>query len=118
MEVHWPGADLKILFESLLAALLSFVAGPIVPAAVGFFFWIHSGDLTLIDHLILLELATATVGYWLLVFFSASLNDSWSSLLPEAVIRQARQLGVGTTFIALGIVLAIFFFTSGLPSAA
>ena len=91
--VAWPRWDLITTARGGGHGLLAFLAGPVVPAVVGFFFWLRAGELEMIDWLILWELGLAAVVYWVLVVLSVSQNNDLRDLLPAAVVRAARQLG-------------------------
>src|SRR5262249_17500 len=43
-RVRWPGNDLRLAVRSLGRWLFAFLAGPVVAAAVGFFYWLHCGE--------------------------------------------------------------------------
>jgi hypothetical protein len=90
---RWPGRDLALVLRSTARWLIAFLAGPIVPAAAGFFFWIYSGDLAVVDRLILMELAIATVAYWLLVVVAVYEGDRLRNASPPNVVELVGRLG-------------------------
>jgi len=91
--VRWPAGDVGLLAKSLGFAVVSFLAGPIIPAGFAIYYWINTGFLEIIDQAILFELGLAAVGYWLLVFISMTMNG-WKGAQPDAVFRLAFRLGV------------------------
>jgi hypothetical protein len=90
---RWPGRDLHLVVRSTVRWLIAFLAGPIVPAAAGLFFWIYSGDLAVVDRLILMELAIATIAYWLLVVVALYEGDRLRSASPPKVVELVVRLG-------------------------
>jgi hypothetical protein len=91
--VRWPGVDLLQVARTGTACLVCFLAGPIIPAAAAFFFWLNSGDLALVDQLILLELGLAAVGYWAFALLAVDESGRLRSASPGAVGRLVRTLG-------------------------
>jgi hypothetical protein len=107
--IRWPGADLPLVLRSGAAALVGFLAGPVVPVAAAFLFWLHSGDLEWVDHLILWELGLVAVGCWVLAVLAVQQNGRLRDANPFAVARLARQLGrrgwLAVTLITLCVLL-------------
>lgn len=85
----WPGKALKPAMLSAVLWLVAFVAGPAVPAYVAYDFWLHCGDPTWIDWLIMAELGTVAIAYWVLVVVSVSRLGG---------LKHANPASVGTTF--------------------
>ena len=54
--IVWSGTPLAVVLRAGLKWTLCFLAGPIVFAAVAWLYWVHCGDLTAVDYLILAEL--------------------------------------------------------------
>jgi len=108
-RVCWPGTDPLEILRTGAACVVSFLAGPVVPLVVAFFFWLHSGDLELVDRLILLELGLIAAGYWTLALFAVEENDRLRAANPLAVARLAGALSregwVTVGLIAFGVVL-------------
>jgi hypothetical protein len=90
---RWPGRNLDLVLRSTARCLFCFLAGPIVPAAAGLFFWLNSGDLALIDRLILAELGIATVAYWVLVVAAVSDRNRLRDASPPNVVGFVSRLG-------------------------
>jgi hypothetical protein len=90
---RWPGRDLALVPQNAVRWVCGFLAGPIVPAAAGLFFWLNSGDLAQLDRLILAELGFATVAYWLLVMAAVYDGDRLLNVSPPQVAGLVRRLG-------------------------
>jgi hypothetical protein len=105
--VRWPAGDVLLVVRSLLALVLSFLAGPIIPLAVALYYWLHAGRLDAIDSAILLELLFTAVGWWFLTFLSVSRRHRWSDINPGIVLKRAYQLG----YRCLGVLGLLFAFT-------
>jgi hypothetical protein len=86
-----------------------FLAGPVVPTAVGFLFWIHCGDPALVDWLILAELAVAATVYWMLAIVSVNECNSLRGVAPGAIVALVRRVGYRLLVVVLaaaGLALA------------
>ncbi len=107
--VRWPGGDLRLVLHSVIACVLSFLAGPVVPLVVAVMFWLNAGDLELVDYLILLQLGVVALGYWLLAFASVTINDRLRDVAPGAVVHLVRRIGLR----ALGVAAVAAFLIYG-----
>src|SRR5919201_2533122 len=106
---HWPGRNLGFALQSGARWLACFLAGPVVFAAAGLLYWVHCGDLTLLDLLILGELSLLAVGYWLFVLTAVGYTGRLSSIHPGEVVGLAHRLGaraVAAALIAWALALA------------
>jgi hypothetical protein len=92
-RVRWPGTDLLLIGRSLGRWLFAFVAGPAPLAAAGFFYWLHGGDLGLLDWLILVELGVLAVSYGVFAVAAAGERQRFRDANPLAVARLLRRLG-------------------------
>jgi hypothetical protein len=95
-----------------LVSLVSFLAGPVVPAGVALLFWLNSGELTAADWLILWELATLTVAGWALGLLAAHDGGVLYSAAAAGLVRRRgwRVLAVaiaGSAAVALFGVMAL-----------
>jgi hypothetical protein len=90
---RWPGFDVDLILRSTARGFFCFLAGPLVPAAAGVFFWLGSGDLVLIDRLILAELAIATIAYWVLVVTAVNAGNRLRDASPPNVVELISRLG-------------------------
>jgi hypothetical protein len=91
-ERHWPGVDPRLLLKSVRDGLVSFLAGPVVFAAVGLLFWVEAGDFERVDELILMQLALAAVCGWLLAFTAVTAGGRLGDALPAGVVRLVCRL--------------------------
>jgi hypothetical protein len=92
-DVRWPGADLGLVAKSALSWLVCFLAGPVVPAVAGFFYWLYCGDPDVLDWVILAELGVLAVGYWLLLLLAVSRRDRLLDANPVRVEELVNRLG-------------------------
>ena len=99
--IAWPGKDLGATVRGGTQGLLAFLAGPIVPAVVGFLFWLGSGELNTLDWLILWELGIVAAAYWALALLAVQRNMSLCDLRPAAVMKSVRQSGFRAPLTAL-----------------
>jgi hypothetical protein len=88
-----PGRDLRKTARGGSQALLAFLAGPVVPVVVAWFFWLNSGDLEVIDWLILWELAFVAVVSWVLTLLATTESGRLRDANPLAVIDLVKRLG-------------------------
>jgi len=120
MNVRWPAADVRLVAQSLLAAVLSFLAGPALLVAIAAEYWVEAGQLDAIDAVILFELMMVATGWWFFSFVSVSRNHRWADLHPRVVLQRAYQLGY-RALVAVGLVCGFalfhgFFAVVGLAS--
>jgi hypothetical protein len=88
-----PVNDPRLVLQGTAAAVISFLAGPVVLVSVGYWFWLNSGDLTWVDQVLLLELGVVAVGAWLLGFAAAATEGRLRDALPPGVVRLVWRLG-------------------------
>jgi hypothetical protein len=115
-HVHWPGGNVSLALKSCGTWLACFLAGPVVPAGAGFWYWLHCGDPEALDWLILAELVAVTVGYWLLALLAVSQKGRLRDANPASVADLAFRLGYrapAATLLATGLVIG-----HGLPALA
>lgn len=102
----WIDFNVKQAFTGFACFALTFLAGPIAPAALAVWFWLHSGDMKVIDWLIVAQLGIVAAGYWLLALVEISMSR-WPRLPnPNRVAELALQLG-WRTFAAIGTATAL-----------
>jgi hypothetical protein len=92
-HVRWPGRRIELALKSCVTWLFCFLAGPIVPLALAYVFWLQAGDLEVIDRLILAELIVVAFGYWILVLLTVNARDGIVNVNPLRVVEQVEQLG-------------------------
>jgi hypothetical protein len=103
-----PGFDLGAVGTASWFAC--FLAGPIVPAVIGFEYWARCGDPDIIDWTILAELAAVTWGYWLLQILAAREEGKFLAD-PVAVATLAFRMGPRALLAAIGApVMAYVYF--------
>lgn len=110
--VRWPGIDFMLMLKSVLTATVSFLPGPAVFAAVGWWFWLKTGDLTLVDRLVLWELGLAACLSWLLAFTAVTIKDRLAAAWPGTSVAVALKLGRGLIPLAL-VSAAVFWVHAG-----
>jgi len=84
-----------------------FLTGPIVPVVVAFFFWLGSGDLLLVDRLILWELGIVAVGYWILTLLAVQQRGRFRDANPVAVVQLIKRQGYPPFLAAMLIAAAL-----------
>jgi hypothetical protein len=105
--VAWPGFDMRATVRSGVQGLLGFLAGPVVPAAGGFLFWLFSGEPQALQWLVLWALALMTVAYWALALLSVQQTNRLRDLHPATVVKVARQFGFRAVLTAVVIALPV-----------
>jgi hypothetical protein len=101
-QIRWPERRPGSVFKKGIGWLVSFIAGPIVPAMVAFFYWVHGGDFVAVDWMILAELLIVTVAYWLFALLSVGEKESLTGLDPVCVMVLTSRLGTRAIIAALG----------------
>jgi len=107
---RWAPADGNLLLQSLRSAarwLLCFLAGPVLFAVTGYFYWLNCGE-TLLDNLILAELGVAGFAYWLFALLAVTESGRFRDLNPVAVVDTAHRL----RWRGLAVVLAALLFVA------
>ncbi len=108
-QVRWPGRDAVLALRSGLTWLVCFLAGPVVPAAAAFWYWLHGGDLRFLDWLIIAELALVALAWWLLTLLAVSRRERLLDAHPLAVAGVVQRLGhrvVAAALVGAGVALA------------
>jgi hypothetical protein len=89
-----PNGDIMLRSaRSGAQVVVCFLAGPIVPALVAFWFWVESGDFELVDWLIVWELGLVAIGYWVLALLSVQQSRRWRDANPVAIVKLVKRLG-------------------------
>jgi hypothetical protein len=104
-EVYYivlAGGPMVAVLRSGLKWLTCFLVGPVLFAAVGYWYWLRCGDPVFVDWLILLELGVVTVAYWLFALVALTDRGRLRDLNPIAVADLAHRLG----WRALAVVVA------------
>jgi hypothetical protein len=100
--IHWPRRDLGLVSRSAGTWLVCFLAGPVLPAVVGVLFWLQCGEPTILDRLILTELGTVALSYWLFALLAVYQSGRVRDANPLHVADMVHELGYG----ALTVVVA------------
>ncbi len=103
----WPGRNMTVTVRGGVQGLLAFLAGPVLPAVVGYIFWVESGELQTIDWMILWQLGLVAVGYWALAMLAVQEDNRLRDLHPAAVMKLARQIGFRAPLFAVLIALPV-----------
>ena len=98
-RVRWPGNDLGLAFRSLCRWVFAFLTGPVLGAAAAFFYWLHCGELTWLDGVILAELGVLTLGCWVLAVAAAGRRDRTLDANPWRAAELAYRLGPRTLLV-------------------
>jgi hypothetical protein len=105
--VFRPGNALLQTFRSGAEAVWCFLAGPMVLAIAAFLFWLNSGDLAIVDHLILWELEIVAVGYWALAMMAVWESERFRAANPVAVAELVKNSGYCVPLTALLAALVV-----------
>jgi hypothetical protein len=97
--VSWPGRDFRMVAKATVIWLVCFLAGPVVPAAAGFWLWLHWGDPVLVDKLIMTELGIVAASYLILAFVSVGQSGRLRDVNPLRVADVAHQLGLAALLV-------------------
>jgi hypothetical protein len=91
---YWPGGQVGLVLKSVLRWLVCCLAGPVVPAVLACYFWLNGGDLTVLDWIVIGELAVLAVAYWLLAVVRTSESGRLRDANPVRVGQLVRRLGL------------------------
>jgi hypothetical protein len=99
---NWPAFDVRLLLRGAGCCLAALVAGPVELAVLGFYYWMECGDVTLLDGIILAELAMLGVGCGLFALAAAARGGRAADINPLRAFTLAQRLG------PRGILLVLF----------
>jgi hypothetical protein len=105
----WSGNLLVSITLSGMRWLTCFLAGPVVFAGVGFLYWLHCGDPSLLDCLIVAELGIVAVAYQIFAMLAVTDRGRLRDLNPLAVADLVHRLGWRALLLVLaggGLLLA------------
>jgi hypothetical protein len=100
VAISWP--NIRSALTAAFIWLASLFAGPAYIAIIAFFYWLHCGDPTFLDWLILSELSIVAVGYWVLCLLALARRGRLLDLSPVHVSEAVQWLG-RRTFVGAGI---------------
>ncbi len=107
--VRWPGKDLRLVVEGLWRCLVCFAFGPVVVLVAAYLFWLHAGDMEVMDWLLLAEACFVAAAYWLLALVACAEADNVRQATPLGVLRTIRRLGwralIATVFFFMAVML-------------
>jgi hypothetical protein len=92
-HVAWPGRNLVLALRSGTRWLICFLAGPVLPAGLSIVYWIHAGDLGLLDKLIVAEINILAIAVWFLLLLSLNYHERLRAVNPARVLGLIRRLG-------------------------
>src|SRR6185437_14260155 len=89
---YWPGWHIGNVLKSGLRWLFCFLAGPIVLVALAGYYWLYGGDLTRLDWLIVAELGTLAIAYWMLAIVATNESNRLRDANPLRVAQLIYRL--------------------------
>ena len=95
---------------SLLKWMLCFVSGPAVLLCLALRYWIHYGDVTVVDGFILAGLTAPAMGYWLMELLVQAERRERVYVSQLQVLEAVRRLGGRSVLVAIGVTLAAFVY--------
>jgi hypothetical protein len=101
-----PGRNPAKTIRRGAQAVWAFLVGPVVPAVVAWFFWLYSGDLEVVDRLILSQLGLVAVAVWVLALLAITESNRFRDANPLAVLALVRRIGYRAPLCAVLIGLA------------
>jgi hypothetical protein len=104
---YWPISDVRLLVRGTSRWLVCLVAGPILLVALGFYFWMECGELTVWDWLILAELGILAVGCWLFALVAVTRSGRLVDANPIKAVEEAQRLGSRGVAVVVGTFLAL-----------
>ena len=99
--------DLLLEVRTLGRWLFAFLAGPAPLGAAGFFYWLHGGDLGLLDRLILAEMGVLAISYWVFAVAAAGERERFLDANPLAVARLVARLGERALVVPVAALVAL-----------
>src|SRR5258708_7149966 len=101
-----PSRDSGPALWSCLRWTLSLVCGPAVLFSLALRYWIHCGDVTVVDGLILAELTAPAIGYWLMELLVLAERPELVLASPLQVLKACRRLGHRSLLAGIAITAA------------
>jgi hypothetical protein len=90
--ILWSGNPVTTFLLAAARWLACFLAGPVLLAAVGWLYWVKSGETSWLDRLILAEVGVVAIAYFVLALASVADRGRWRDLSPPAVADLAHRL--------------------------
>lgn len=96
------------LLLHVMRSLVCFGTVPVWILALAGYFWLHAGELAVVDIVILAELVLVAFLYWWLTLLAVSMDGSLGSMTPNGIFAALRRLGTKTSLVAAAaVVLAL-----------
>lgn len=92
-DIHVPDYDPGPAMTSFVRWALCFGSGPAFLIYFAFLYWIHCGDMTLIDGVILAELTVPAVTWWMMELLVLAARPDRVHVAPVKVLSAIRRLG-------------------------
>ena len=108
--IYVPSRNPGPAITSFLRWTLCFVSGPAVLVYLALRYWIHCGDVTVIDGFILVELTTPAIGYWVMELLVLAERPELARASPMQVLNAIRRLGRRSLLAGIGIMAAAFVY--------
>lgn len=92
-RIRWPGRDVGLALKNGASWLFCFLAGPVLPAGAGLFFWVYGGDFEVLDWIILAEANIVALAGWFLLVLAVNENDRLFHASPLRVTGMIQRFG-------------------------
>jgi hypothetical protein len=102
-DTYWPRCHIHVVLRYAGRWLFCFLAGPAVLGGAAIAYWIHCGDLDILDRLILAELGIVALAYWLFALLAATRSGRFYDANPWRIAELIHRLGYRS---AVAIVVA------------
>jgi hypothetical protein len=93
-RVLWSGPDVKMAMKHAFVWLVCFLCGPVLLAGTALLYWIQCGDPEFLDQLILAELGTVAVCYWMFAILAVNQRGRLQDANPFSVADQIHGLRI------------------------
>lgn len=105
-QIRWPGESFRIAMRSFGRWFSCFLAGPVVLVTIAVVFWLKSGDLAVIDRLILGELIVIAFSYWMLAVVAAGRTDRLRDANPVQIGANLQKMGLPSLVALVAVAMA------------
>ena len=95
-----------------------FLAGPVLPAAAAYVYWLRCGDPSLLDAIVLAELLIPAAGGWLIALTIVNAEGRLRDAVPTRVCETAWRLGRTAALAAVAACFVLSALTAALFHAA
>lgn len=108
--IYVPNRDWVPAIASFLKWAFCFVLGSAVFIFLALWHWIHCGDVTVIDGLILAELTAPAIGYWIIALLVLAERPELVFAPPVDVVQAIGRLGRRALLATTGMTAAAFVY--------